>query len=297
MTERKEALQSIPEVNQENQLLNETFIPAREDPQIQVTEPIITNTYHFRKEINYTFEEVKRDTEEFLQNAITQEENSVNNIDLKNILDEHMNKVESVIRQCMESLDAKNKFTQEEVQKETTKMKKSIGTILSDFKKNVQNYITNQKNKVTSQVRSTKEDIISGFRSYYTRRMLTINSQLKKLTMKIDQKLSVEAGQEKTEEKLQNNQEETVQTTSKENPDTEQKKTMNKKIEIKQNVELEKIEQLSKQLGIKVTDKERQSIVNLSEKQKVTLIESLKNEVEKSKEESTTKEDVELEIG
>lgn len=296
MTERKETLQSIPEVNQENQLLNENFIPAREDPQIQVTEPIITNTYHFRKEINYTFEEVKRETEEFLQNAITQEENSINDIDLKNILDEHMNKVESVIRQCMESLDAKNKLTQE-VQKETTKMKKSIGTILSDFKKNVQNYITNQKNKVTSKVRNTKEDIISGFKSFYTRRMLTINSQLKKLTMKIDQKLSVEAVQDKPEEKLQNNQEETVQTTSKENPNTEQKETINKKIEIKQNVELEKIEQLSKQLGIKVTDKERQSIVNLSEKQKVTLIESLKNEVEKSKEESTTKEDIELEIG
>lgn len=257
-----------------------------------MAKPTTSETHYFMQEINYTFEEVKRDTEDFLKNNITQKEHLINNTDLQNILEEHMNKVELVIRHCMESIEAKNKLTQEEVQKETTKMKKSIGAILLDLKKNLRNYVTNQKNKVTYQVRNTKEVIISRFKNSYTRRMLTINGQLKKLSMKIDQKLSVETVQINPEEKLQKDSEEMIQTKSSE------KETTN--INENNEVGLEKIEKMSKKIGLNIKDEERRAITNLSEKQKESLIETLKNEIEKNKEEkniSVATEDIELEIG
>lgn len=332
----KEEVQPVETVNEEQiaSLLDDSLIPTEETPLI--TEEVIQETsdpnkHYYIQEINYTFEEVRQETEEFLKKAISQEEQYISSVEIKNMLDEHLDKVETTIQQCMEAIE---QLTEEQVQEETTKMKKKIGNILSDFKKNIQNYLTNQKNNAFFKVTNTRDNIVQNFRNAFNRRMLTINGQLKKLSMKIDSKFAledkkalVEEGTKSTNEEIKapEEKEETKETEipqetkdiktpvdkqgaaeEKNTPETTnesvesqlgaEQPTSNKKSELAHVPELEKIEKLSKQLGLEMKDKDRQEILNLSDKEKEGLIHSLETAVEE-KNQSVSTDEVDLEVG
>ncbi|MDB1688349.1 LPD1 domain-containing protein [Enterococcus casseliflavus] len=165
----------------------------------------VPNNQSFIQEINVTFEETKQEVDDFLSQQANKGEQHFNIAEMENILAKHLKQVEAIVKQSIEAVDAMVDPTESQIQAEKTKVKRSIGTILSEFKETIKNYISTKKNNTLSLVTSTMEDIRFGFKNSFNRKMLSINGLLKKFTNTIDEKFVVEEKRDQatTAEKLQ----------------------------------------------------------------------------------------------
>ncbi|AZP91658.1 hypothetical protein CYK55_00315 (plasmid) [Enterococcus mundtii] len=137
--------------------------------------------------------------------------------DIENILATHLKQVETIVKQSIEAVDALSVPTENQIKEETTKVKRTIGQILSDFKENLKQYVRTQKNNTVYQVTNTMDDIRLGLKNSFNRKLLSINGLLKQFSNTIDRKFVIEEKRnqsplaEKTKEVQENDSKEATQ--------------------------------------------------------------------------------------
>lgn len=149
----------------------------------------------FIQDINVAFNETKQDVDDFMKQMIHQGVQHVNKAELETILEKHLKQVELVIRNSISAVDSMMNPTENQIQSETKKVKRSIGSILGDLKKNIKQYFATKKENTVSRLKSTKEDVRLGFKNSFNRKILAINGLLRQLSNKIEQKFVIEEKQ------------------------------------------------------------------------------------------------------
>ncbi|QCJ57908.1 LPD1 domain-containing protein [Enterococcus mundtii] len=335
-------------------------------------EQLQPSNHSFIQEINVSFDETKQEVDAFLKQVGYKGEQFGSMADIENILATHLKQVETIVKQSIEAVDALSVPTENQIKEETTKVKRTIGQILSDFKENLKQYVRTQKNNTVYQVTNTMDDIRLGLKNSFNRKLLSINGLLKQFSNTIDRKFVIEEKRnqsplaEKTkevqendskeatqkeqekvsessvvsenqapaaapetqptintaesvsdqnkqhsEEPIQQNEpklsdegnapvmaEEAEQSTAKNSVTVADQKQTDKKMN---NIELQqliRIEDLSNQLGLKASEKEKDTIKDLTQTQKSELIRSMEVAVEeKNKSVSVKETETELEVG
>ncbi|MGG5325683.1 hypothetical protein IGJ83_003324 [Enterococcus pernyi] len=292
--------------------------------------------------------------------------------DIENILATHLKQVETIVKQSIEAVDALSEPTENQIKEETTKVKRTIGQILSDFKENLKQYVRTQKNNTVYQVTNKMDDIRLGFKNSFNRKILSINGLLKQLSNTIDRKFIIEEKRdqvplaEKTQEVQEKDSQEPVQkeqekasegpsvpenqaptvepetqptintvesvsdqnkqhseeptlqnepklsdegnipviaegaeqSTAKNSVTVADQKQTDKKMNNIELQQLKRIEDLSNQLGLKASEKQTETIKDLTQTQKSELIRSMEVAVEeKNKSVSVKETETELEVG
>ncbi|EPH88389.1 phage tail component protein [Enterococcus faecalis 06-MB-DW-09] len=318
----------------------------------------------FINEINVSFVETRQEVDAFLEQMTNDGEQFASVTDIENILAKHLNQVEAIIKQSIHAVDTMSEPTENQIQAETTKVKRTISEILSDFKENLKKYVTTKKNNATYRLTNTMDDIRLGMKNSFNRKLLSINDLLKKLTNTIDQKVLIEEKQNQTpsveetndvqanvsQVPIQKEQEEIakdpivpeinskvvedenqshigtnesfddkyklrteesaiqsearpidegnasiIAEEAKQSVDENQMEKKMNNIELQQ---LKRIEELSDQLGLKASEKDKDTIKDLTQTQKSELIRSMEAAVEeKNKSVSVEVTDSELEVG
>lgn len=288
------------------------------------------------REVTYVLEGFKQEVDETLKEIPQEQQASINKADIERLLDQHMKKVEALIGQYTHTIDTMKEPTKQEVTAATTKMKKNMKEILNEFKTNLKNYLTTKKERTVFRITDTLDDIRLSVKNSINHQILKINDQLKRVSNKIDQNVFLEvkgsevvkndseAGRAAVEESKANDLEETKTTveapklikneekisksTEKETEETKSETkgientdksvvvTEESKLTINENNQLTKIEKLSKELGLEVTEKDRESIQSLSTKEKAELIQALESTIENNSK-TATNEEVEMEVG
>lgn len=318
----------------------------------------------FVNEINISFVETRQEVDAFLEQMTNDGEQFASMSDIERILSTHLNQVEAIIKQSINAVDTMSEPTENQIHAETTKVKRTIGEILSDFKKNLKTYVTTKKNNTTHRLTNTMDDIRLGIKNSFNRKLLSINDLLKKLTNTIDQKVIIEEKQDQSpsvgeindvernvpqvptqkeqkeitkesivpeinstvvENEIQSNigsnesfddknklqtEESTLQsdsrpidegnalTTAEEAKQSLDKNQMEKKMNNIELQQLKRIEELSDQLGLNASEKDKATIKDLTQTQKSELIRTMEAAAEdKNKSVSVEETESELEVG
>ncbi|MBA0947990.1 LPD1 domain-containing protein [Enterococcus gallinarum] len=296
---------------------------------------------HFIQEINYSFDEAVREIDDLMKENSDSEQEFVNKAELETILENHLKQVEVMIRNSISAIDSMPNLTETQLQSETGKLKRSIGSILVDLKDKIKQYLATKRENTVAKLKNTREDVRLGFKNSFNRKMLTINGLLKQLSNKIDQKFVLEEKQtpaDQTEisnpqahispqpvhEPGENHLEEGAssveastqtidlkstdeasafhstkdldQATSDNPIETIEQYPTNEKPNDSEVQQLKRIEELSNQLGLKASDKEKDTIKDLTQSQKSELIRSMEAAIEE-KNKSVPAEEVEIEVG
>jgi len=155
-------------------------------------EQLQPSNHSFIQEINVSFDETKQEVDAFLKQVGYKGEQFGSMADIENILATHLKQVETIVKQSIEAVDALSVPTENQVKEETTKVKRTIGQILSDFKENLKQYVRTQKNNTVYQVTNTMDDIRLGLKNSFNRKLLSINGLLKQFSNTIDRKFVIE---------------------------------------------------------------------------------------------------------
>ena len=180
-------------------------------------EQLQPSNHSFIQEINVSFDETKQEVDAFLKQVGYKGEQFGSMADIENILATHLKQVETIVKQSIEAVDALSVPTENQIQEETAKVKRTIGQILSDFKENLKQYVRTQKNNTVYQVTNTMDDIRLGLKNSFNRKLLSINGLLKQLSNTIDRKFIIEEKRdqvplaEKTQEVQEKDSQEPVQ--------------------------------------------------------------------------------------
>lgn len=287
------------------------------------------------REVTYVLEGFKQEVDETLKEIPKEQQATINKADIESLLDQHMKKVEELIGQYINTIGTMKEPTKQEVTAATTKMKKSMKEILNEFKTNLKTYLTTKKERAVFRITDTLDDIRLSVKNSINHQILKINDQLKRVSSKIDQNVFLEvkgsevvkndseAGRVTVEDskahapeetkmtveeaKLPENEEKNSKSAKKETEDTKSETksientdksvvvTEESKITINEKNQLTKIEELSKKLGLEVTEKDRESIQSLSTKEKEELIQELESTIE-TKSKTASNEEVEMEV-
>lgn len=288
------------------------------------------------REVTYVLEGFKQEVDETLKEIPQEQQATINKSDIERLLDQHMKKVEALIGQYTNTIDTMKEPTKQEITVATTKMKKSIKDVLNAFKTNLKDYIATKKERTVNRITGTLDDIRISVKNSINHQILKVNDQLKRVSNKIEQTITLEvkgseiaqndseasiAGLDETQE---NNQVETKSTTEAQKlPKNEEKnsKSMEKETEglksktssienadksvvvteeskttINENNQLTKIEKLSKELGLEVTEKDKEAIQSLTTKEKEELIQALESTIETNSK-TASNEEIEVEVG
>ncbi|RBR39535.1 LPD1 domain-containing protein [Enterococcus faecalis] len=288
------------------------------------------------REVTYVLEGFKQEVDETLKEIPQEQQATINKADIERLLAQHMKKVEALIGQYTNTIDTMKEPTKQEVTAATTKMKKSIKGVLNAFKTNLTDYIATKKERTVNRITETLDDIRISVKNSINYQILKVNDQLKRVSNKIEQNITLEvkgseiaqndseastAGLDETQE---NNQVETKSTTeaqklpkneeknsnsmeketegsksktsSIENTDKSVVVTEESKLTINENNQLTKIENLSKELGLEVTEKDKEAIQSLTTKEKEELIQALESTIETNPK-AASNEEIEVEVG
>ena len=288
------------------------------------------------REVTYVLEGFKQEVDETLKEIPQEQQATINKADIERLLAQHMKKVEALIGQYTNTIDTMKEPTKQEVTAATTKMKKSIKDVLNAFKTNLKDYIATKKERTVNRITETLDDIRISVKNSINYQILKVNDQLKRVSNKIEQNITLEvkgseiaqndseastAGLDETQE---NNQVETKSTTeaqklpkneeknsnsmeketegsksktsSIENTDKSVVVTEESKLTINENNQLTKIENLSKELGLEVTEKDKEAIQSLTTKEKEELIQALESTIETNPK-AASNEEIEVEVG
>lgn len=175
---------SLPKEEQQEQDQSSSIVSSNEQLQ--------PSNHSFIQEINVSFDETKQEVDAFLKQVGYKGEQFGSMADIENILATHLKQVETIVKQSIEAVDALSVPTENQIKEETTKVKRTIGQILSDFKENLKQYVRTQKNNTVYQVTSKMDDIRLGFKNSFNRKILSINGLLKQLSNTIDRKFIIE---------------------------------------------------------------------------------------------------------
>lgn len=186
----------------ENNQVNESAVSLSESGQsrkvVEEDNPMLNDMSRndaFIKDINVAFNETKQDVDDFMKQMIHQGVQHVNKAELETILENHLKQVELVIRNSISAVDSMMNPTENQIQSETKKVKRSIGSILGDLNKNIKQYFATKKENTVSKLKSTKEDVRLGFKNSFNRKILAINGLLRQLSNRIEQKFIIEEKQ------------------------------------------------------------------------------------------------------
>lgn len=180
-------------------------------------EQLQPSNHSFIQEINVSFDETKQEVDAFLKQVGYKGEQFGSMADIENILATHLKQVETIVKQSIEAVDSLSVPTENQIKEETTKVKRTIGQILSDFKENLKQYVRTQKNNTVYQVTNKMDDIRLGLKNSFNRKILSINGLLKQLSNTIDRKFIIEEKRdqvplaEKTQEVQEKDSQEPVQ--------------------------------------------------------------------------------------
>lgn len=335
-------------------------------------EQLQPSNHSFIQEINVSFDETKQEVDAFLKQVGYKGEQFGSMADIENILATHLKQVETIVKQSIEAVDALSEPTENQIKEETTKVKRTIGQILSDFKENLKQYVRTQKNNTVYQVTNKMDDIRLGFKNSFNRKILSINGLLKQFSNTIDRKFVIEEKRnqsplaEETKEVQENDSKEATQkeqekvsegtsapenqapaaepktqpaintaesvsdhnkqhseeptrqnepklsdegnapvlaegveqSTAKNSVTVADQKQTDKKMNNIELQQLKRIEDLSNQLGLKASEKQTETIKDLTQTQKSELIRSMEVAVEeKNKSVSVKETETELEVG
>ncbi|MGM0255220.1 hypothetical protein IGJ99_002853 [Enterococcus sp. AZ095b] len=200
---------SLPKEEQQEQDQSSSIVSSNEQLQ--------PSNHSFIQEINVSFDETKQEVDAFLKQVGYKGEQFGSMADIENILATHLKQVETIVKQSIEAVDALSEPTENQIKEETTKVKRTIGQILSDFKENLKQYVRTQKNNTVYQVTNTMDDIRLGLKNSFNRKLLSINGLLKKLSNTIDRNFVIEEKRnqaplaEKTQEVQEKDSQEPVQ--------------------------------------------------------------------------------------
>lgn len=200
---------SLPKEEQQEQDQSSSIVSSNEQLQ--------PSNHSFIQEINVSFDETKQEVDAFLKQVGYKREQFGSMADIENILATHLKQVETIVKQSIEAVDALSEPTENQIKEETTKVKRTIGQILSDFKENLKQYVRTQKNNTVYQVTNKMDDIRLGFKNSFNRKILSINGLLKQLSNTIDRKFIIEEKRdqvplaEKTQEIQEKDSQEPVQ--------------------------------------------------------------------------------------
>lgn len=355
---------SLPKEEQQEQDQSSSIVSSNEQLQ--------PSNHSFIQEINVSFDETKQEVDAFLKQVGYKGEQFGSMADIENILATHLKQVETIVKQSIEAVDSLSVPTENQIKEETTKVKRTIGQILSDFKENLKQYVRTQKNNTVYQVTNTMDDIRLGLKNSFNRKLLSINDLLKQFTNTIDQKFVIEEKRnqaplaEKTKEVQENDSQEAAQKEQEKvsegpiaheeqsptaEPETQptiktaesvsdpnkqhseeptrqnepkltdegnapvmaeeaeqstaestvaeaEKNQADKKMNNIELQQLKRIEDLSNQLGLKASEKQTETIKDLTQTQKSELIRSMEVAVEeKNKSVSVKETETELEVG
>ncbi|MBO1137180.1 LPD1 domain-containing protein [Enterococcus faecalis] len=261
-------------------------------------------------EVTYVLEGFKKEVDETLKEIPKEEQANISKKEIEHLLDQHMKKVELLIGKYVNTINTIKESTNREIVTETVNMKKQLSDVLTNFKRSLQNYLTMKKERVMGRVTDSLDDIRLSIKNAMNYQILKVNDQLKNVVQKIDQSIFLEVkGVEPIErfeeiktvekEKQQQSQKKSMR---KESIIDEQKEEMGKEAIVTVNEEeqalqyVNKIDQLSKQLGLDVTEKDKQSIRDLSIKEKEKLIQELETTLERREKTFISKE-TEIEVG
>ncbi|EGO7986244.1 hypothetical protein FEW53_002371 [Enterococcus faecalis] len=288
------------------------------------------------REVTYVLEGFKQEVDETLKEIPKEQQATINKADIERLLAQHMKKVEALIGQYTNTIDTMKEPTKQEVTAATTKMKKSIKDVLNAFKTNLKDYIATKKERTVNRITETLDDIRISVKNSINHQILKVNDQLKRVSNKIEQNITLEvkgseiaqndseASTVGLDETQENNQVETKSTTeaqklpkneeknsnsmeketegsksktsSIENTDKRVVVTEESKITINENNQLTKIENLSKELGLEVTEKDKEAIQSLTTKEKEELIQALESTIETNPK-TASNEEIEVEVG
>ncbi|MGG5305285.1 hypothetical protein IGK16_002956 [Enterococcus pernyi] len=159
---------------------------------VSSNEQLQPSNHSFIQEINVSFDETKQEVDAFLKQVGYKGEQFGTMADIENILATHLKQVETIVKQSIEAVDALSEPTENQIKEETTKVKRTIGQILSDFKENLKQYVRTQKNNTVYQVTNKMDDIRLGLKNSFNRKILSINGLLKQLSNTIDRKFIIE---------------------------------------------------------------------------------------------------------
>lgn len=200
---------SLPKEEQQEQDQSSSIVSSNEQLQ--------PSNHSFIQEINVSFDETKQEVDAFLKQVGYKGEQFGSMADIENILATHLKQVETIVKQSIEAVDALSEPTENQIKEETTKVKRTIGQILSDFKENLNQYVRTQKNNTVYQVTNKMDDIRLGLKNSFNRKILSINGLLKQLSNTIDRKFIIEEKRdqvplaEKTQEVQEKDSQEPVQ--------------------------------------------------------------------------------------
>jgi len=175
---------SLPKEEQQEQDQSSSIVSSNEQLQ--------PSNHSFIQEINVSFDETKQEVDAFLKQVGYKGEQFGSMADIENILATHLKQVETIVKQSIEAVDALSEPTENQIKEETTKVKRTIGQILSDFKENLKQYVRTQKNNTVYQVTNKMDDIRLGLKNSFNRKILSINGLLKQLSNTIDRKFIIE---------------------------------------------------------------------------------------------------------
>lgn len=192
---------SLPKEEQQEQDQSSSIVSSNEQLQ--------PSNHSFIQEINVSFDETKQEVDAFLKQVGYKGEQFGSMADIENILATHLKQVETIVKQSIEAVDALSEPTENQIKEETTKVKRTIGQILSDFKENLKQYVRTQKNNTVYQVTNKMDDIRLGLKNSFNRKILSINGLLKQLSNTIDRKFIIEGKRDQVPlaEKMQEVQE------------------------------------------------------------------------------------------
>ena len=191
----------IKSEDQQEQGQSSSIVSSKEQPQ--------SSNHSFIQEINVSFDETKQEIDTFFKQVGYKGEQFGSMADIENILATHLKQVETIVKQSIEAVDALSEPTENQIKEETTKVKRTIGQILSDFKENLKQYVRTQKNNTVYQVTNKMDDIRLGLKNSFNRKILSINGLLKQLSNTIDRKFIIEGKRDQVPlaEKMQEVQE------------------------------------------------------------------------------------------
>ncbi|EJZ8466931.1 hypothetical protein OIV85_002617 [Enterococcus faecalis] len=288
------------------------------------------------REVTYVLEGFKQEVDETLKGIPQEQQETINKADIERLLAQHMKKVEALIAQYTNTIDTMEEPTKQEVTAATTKMKKSIKDVLNAFKTNLKDYIATKKERTVNRITETLDDIRISVKNSINHQILKVNDQLKRVSNRIEQNITLEvkgseiaqndseASTAGLDENQENNQVETKSTTetqklpkneekysnlmeketegsksktsSIENTDKSVVVTEESKLTINENNQLTKIEKLSKELRLEVTEKDKEAIQSLTTKEKEELIQALESTIETNSK-TASNEEIEVEVG
>ena len=304
----------------------ESYTLNEADLNVDRTEPVVEEkdrsiNSHFIQEINYSFSETVEEIDALFKENSDLDQQAINKAELETILANHLRQVEVMIRNSISAIESMPNLTDTQLQLETVKLKRSIGSILVDLKDKIKQYLATKKENTVTKLKNTREDVRLGFKNSFNRKMLTINGLLKQLSNKIDQKFVLEEKRTPADQTEVSNPEAHIspqpvhepgenhlaEATSHSTKDLDQVKNenpietteqypTNEKLNDSEMQQLKRIEELSNQLGLKASDKEKDTIKDLTQSQKSELIRSMEAAIEE-KNKSVPAEEVEIEVG